>query len=77
MSEWNPIETAPRDRHLLLYGRQLEPHDAVTYKEALVFSGYWDSLDQAWCSTASAWTGPFFDPTHWADLPPPPPEVTR
>jgi len=74
-SEWRPIETAPKDggAHILLYGScTQQTQDLQLPKLPIAFSGYWDTLDEAWCSTASTWLGPFFDPTHWMPLPEPP-----
>lgn len=70
--KWRPIETAPRNRSVLLFGK-MRPHEMFGSTEKLmVFSGYWDEIDTAWCSTGSTWTGPFFEPTHWMPLPLPP-----
>lgn len=69
--EWLPIESAPKDRHVLLCGTQ-EPFNGLDMTGVLVFSGYWDACDQAWCSTGSLWNGPFYTPTHWMPLPEPP-----
>lgn len=68
---WQPIETAPRDKHLLLYGTQL-PCEGINMAGPVHFTGYWDAIDEAWCSTGSTWTGPFYEPTHWMPLPRPP-----
>ena len=67
-NEWQPIESAPRDAHILLYG-PMEPHDQLGSRGPMIFSGYWDVIDSAWCSTGSTWTGPFYTPTHWMPLP--------
>lgn len=72
---WRPIEEAPKDgaTQLLLFGEQEDrPRDMVHMKGARVFSGYWDAIDEAWCSTGSTWAGPFYNPTHWRPLPDPP-----
>ena len=71
---WQPIEEAQKDGPVLLFGRQSYPAEGcgVRYDGELVFSGYWDSIDEDWCSTGSSWTGPFFEPTHYRPLPPPP-----
>jgi len=72
MTVWRGIESAPRDgTHVLLWGKQL-PHEAVFVDVPLVFVGYWDSIDEAWCSVGSTWSGPFYAPTDWAESPPPP-----
>ena len=72
---WQPIETAPRDQALILFGSQ-RPHDMVFMAGPSVFAGYWDIIDGAWCATGSTWAGPFYDPTHWMPLPPPPEALT-
>ena len=85
MSEWQPIETAPKDVRKVL----LASHDRVTAGErntekwptsAEYNSGTGEYLGQyetgeciaaAWCS----WDGGFTDdnpPTHWMPLPQPP-----
>jgi hypothetical protein len=70
--EWHTIETAPMDgTHILLFGRQ-RPHDMLRPTGPVVFSGYWNFFDEAWCSTASTWTGPFYDASYWMPLPVPP-----
>lgn len=71
MSEWQPIETAPRDQYVLLFGRQL-PHDMLRVEGDLILAGYWSDLDEAWCCIGSLWNGPFYKPTHWRPLPEPP-----
>lgn len=74
MSEWRPIASAPKDgASLLLYGRQTQPHPDVDHgPKSFVFTGYWDPIDDGWCSSSSTWQGPFFEPTHWMPLPAPP-----
>lgn len=68
---WQPIETAPKDRHVLLFGKQ-NPMSVLRTDGSLVFTGYWDAMDDAWCSSGSTWEGPFYEPTHWMPLPVPP-----
>jgi hypothetical protein len=79
MTDWNPIETAPKDRSLLLFG-EMKPFDGLIGLDGpIIFTGYWDSIDEAWCSSGSTWLGPFYRPTHWQPLParPSPPESAR
>jgi hypothetical protein len=73
MSEWRDIETAPKDgAAVLLFGKP-EENGGVTWSARVVLSGYWDRMDEAWCSTTADWTGPFVDlVTHWMPLPEPP-----
>jgi hypothetical protein len=66
---WQPIETAPKNRAILLYGIMEPGESGLEYKVPHVFSGYWDPLDEAWCSHGSTWLGPFYTTTHWQELP--------
>jgi hypothetical protein len=70
--DWQPIETAPKDAPVLLFGMTNPDERMVRFKKPVVFSGYWESLDEAWCAHGSHWDGPFFQPTHWMPLPAPP-----
>lgn len=73
--QWRPIEEAPKDgAHVLLFGK-IDPATTfvlLTWKKPAVFSGYWDSLDEAWVPHGGTWEGPFMAVTHWMPLPPPP-----
>ena len=68
---WNTIETAPRDRRLLLFG-QMRRYEGLQVNGPEVFTGYYDDIDDAWCGSGSTAEGPFYDPTHWMELPEPP-----
>jgi hypothetical protein len=68
MPGWELIKTAPKDTHILLYGRQTYDPD-IQMNGDNVFSGYFDSQDGKWCGTSSRWDGPFYEPTHWQLLP--------
>lgn len=69
---WRPIETAPKDgAEILMFGSQRD-HDMLKRSKPLAFTGYWDNIDESWCSVSSFWHGPFYDPTHWQPLPAPP-----
>lgn len=74
MSGWQPIETAPKDRRILLYGHidPNAPFDGLIWTAPRPFSGYWDEIDEAWCCDGSTWKGPFMKVTHWMPLPEPP-----
>lgn len=67
--DWRPISSAPKDAYVMLYGPQIPNTGGVSFSGPLVFSGYWDPLDEAWCAHGSDWAGPWFRPTHWAELP--------
>jgi hypothetical protein len=62
---WQPIETAPEMRALLLY------HEY--YSHGCIRHGYRDR-DGMWVGVNANGTGAFlgFDPTHWMHLPTPP-----
>lgn len=61
---WQPIETAPKDRWILIYGAREEP-----YNESHVSLVEWDG---------GGWWGQYGEPvltdvpTHWMELPEPP-----
>lgn len=63
ITEWQPIETAPKDREVLLL--YLWSH----HKKPRVTSGRWLSHARAW--TAEPW-GRAILATHWMPLPDPP-----
>lgn len=74
MSEWQPIETAPIDEPILLFGR-IDPRsefDLLKWDVPCVFSGYYDTIDEAWVPHGGTWLGPFMEVTHWMSLPPEP-----
>jgi len=66
MTDWQPIDTAPKDVDvLLLYldGSGVQP-------------GYWDRDNDCWlaCETKGLTGGRWYStPTHWMPLPDPPP----
>ncbi|MDE2105848.1 MAG: hypothetical protein KGL39_51980 [Patescibacteria group bacterium] len=74
MSEWRPIAEAPRDCPILGWGRVivLDHDDVVTPTTSRRAVIYWDEIDEAWCVSTHPWCGPFFEPTLWQPLPPPP-----
>ena len=63
MSEWQPIETAPREQDVLvlLYWPS-ERANPVT--------GFWDGL--SWVSDDDMMRHPVTGPTHWLPIPEPP-----
>jgi hypothetical protein len=75
--EWQPIETAPKDRTIIVFGQPsdliLNGDKLVTFKKPMACSACWDDIDQAFCVTGGSWLGPFvMDPSHWMPLPEPP-----
>lgn len=77
MSEWQPIETAPKDgRSILVFGwpsnLEVNGNVLVSYKRAAIYSASWDEIDEAFCLSGGSWLGPFVKPTHWMPLPEPP-----
>lgn len=73
---WMPIDSAPKDGPILLYGITAPEERMVRYKSRVVFSGYWSHPDENWCAHGSHWDGPFFDVTHWKPLDDPPTAFT-
>lgn len=74
MSGWRPIETAPKNKNILLYGHidHRHPFELLKWEKNSVFSGNWDYLDEAWVPHGATWEGPFMAATHWMPLPEPP-----
>jgi len=57
---WKPIETAPKDKHILVW------------TQWGIIEAYWDSLSKFWKEPAFLMnqTANLFDqPTHWMELP--------
>lgn len=46
-----------------------EDEDHAFPRQVVRTIGYWDSLDGAWALSTTPWYGPFFNPTHYAELP--------
>lgn len=74
MSEWQPIETAPKDgRWVLIYGGKSihDPQDGSRTFECIC-----DTVIQAFLNSSGKWEGMVdgwtYTPTHWRPLPPPP-----
>ena len=62
MTDWQPIETAPRDgNRVLLYREGWREHTAV---------GWWSRTEKRWYTVPGTW--PFNGATHWTLLPEPP-----
>jgi len=73
MDQWQPIETAPKDRRILLYqsGGGGEYYTPAWQK---IFTGFWwdDWYENEHFWTADEDRGFEVNPTHWMPLPAPP-----
>lgn len=66
--EWQPIETAPKnDRVLIAY--PIFGDGTLDVEIAVLVDEKWYALDEY---DAPDMEKPFWDPTHWMPLPPPP-----
>lgn len=72
MSEWKPIETAPKDGTQILLGYFPEPiyEGASTHESQEV--AFWHGIHQKWCGRVLLNAEGSFSPTHWMPLPEPP-----
>ncbi len=84
MSEWQPIETAPRDGTWFLLCRQSEGWESyeVGRFDPLLFPEYVEAgngLYRKEMRTGYEWLGfnNFHRATHWMPLPPPPEDTTK
>lgn len=68
MTDWQPIETAPKDENILLF-------------DGDIHEGYWDEVDydefrdvriMGWVYGSANIDPTNFSPTHWRPVPPPP-----
>jgi hypothetical protein len=72
MSEWQPIETAPKDgTHIILFWPYVTDEGHVT-------SGYWYLPGEGEIAGWHSWdvNGYATPPTHWMPLPAPPLDLT-
>lgn len=73
MSEWMPIETAPKDGRMVLLGFAGESQIVCVgqWVEMSVNADYYDMLP---CWVGWVWGSPsaLIDPSHWMPLPEPP-----
>lgn len=66
MSEWQPIESAPKDgTKVLAFG----PHVNNREGSYIEVTPYWNGLHPRW---SVEWMDGFGKPTHWQPLPAPP-----
>lgn len=77
--KWQPIETAPKGRYVLLYGLPWEQGDCPfgAGKLKTFIEEWWervsDTQKELQSRAVDEWEGEFsFTPTHWAELPMPP-----
>lgn len=67
MTDWRPIETAPRDEFVLAY----EPSQGICI--AMTYNGDRWYLDELWNAPNEPENAHMVrSPTHWMPLPPPP-----
>ena len=76
MTDWQPIETAPKDWTPILVGRGRVNLGDGTYKNGIVLEAQWDTDERGWyfCGYVGGWlqVDPEHPPTHWQPLPAPP-----
>lgn len=65
MSEWQPIETAPKD------GKDVQVYVTESREQ---FVAFWSESDDGFCFATTKEGKPILvkTPTHWMPLPPPP-----
>lgn len=71
MSEWQSMESAPKDRCILVWGQPTDMPNTRFLKPG-VHAAYWDPIDQSFCLKGADWTGPFIEPVCWQEEPAPP-----
>ena len=70
--EWQPIETAPKDKPILTYGRIPEDYGYCPEEWKISISHWCEAgRSSGWSSQGSTVRGSFV-PTHWMPLPAPP-----
>ena len=81
MTQWQPVETAPKDRVILIYGKPsnliLDGNFLTVFHRAAIFTAEWDDIDASFVLSGGSWLGPFVNPTHWMPLPDPPKEPEK
>ena len=75
MAKWQPIETAPKDADILLYGPSSDgPRVTEGYWMKAQYDYEFDRTHPAfWFSMDGGFTKKY-PPTHWMPLPEPPPQ---
>ena len=61
---WQPIETAPKGRRILLWGKYWS--DSQGYMD-IPLIGIWNNFNERWEAAWMGWFG--IRPTHWMPLP--------
>lgn len=71
MSEWKPIETAPKDgRKIMIYCPEVIVPGVIYLEEISIVYAYESSFrETGWIGLGRHWGA---SPTHWMPLPPPP-----
>lgn len=72
MTDWQPIETAPKDgTRILVYGKWRGELYGPTDDDAAIYVAIWGG--DGWMVEGSEYYSPWVDPaTHWQPLPEPP-----
>jgi len=71
MSEWQPIETAPKMKVLLLWAATDIAYNGVILNWKMA-TGSWSSGHEAWIWDGRLLASYEVQPTHWMPLPEPP-----
>lgn len=71
MSEWQPIETAPKDGTDILLG-YYPTWPGLDLGKGSCEVAFWHGIKNTWCGRVLLNADGHFSPTHWMPLPPPP-----
>lgn len=71
-SEWQPIETAPKDGTAILLACATWAHTVHLGRPVPIKVGGWNAEAGGWQIFGASWR-----PTHWQPLPPPPAQETK
>src|SRR5690554_5115836 len=53
---WQPIETAPRDGSILVFGQPTDlPDRSATFSGPAAHVAYWDEIDGSYCLSGATW----------------------
>jgi hypothetical protein len=73
MNDWNPIETAPENKEVLVYSKN---GISVARRDSFgLFYGIVDGEVPSYDEDQEDWHYEVYDPTHWMPLPNPPEEI--